>query len=99
MVVSIVAGNPAPAISTPVPPPLQANVNAGAKLDVYDLNFASAALLLALLKLTNTILAKMPMIAMTTSNSMRVKPRRAVIMSYLSMKSVFVIDKRKRPHL
>ena len=41
---------------------------------VSDLNDATCAFVRALLKLTNTIEARIPMIAMTIKSSMRVKP-------------------------
>jgi hypothetical protein len=53
-------------------------IAAGVVLETVDLNEAILALFLALLKLTNTIDAKIPMIAITIKSSIRVKPLRFI---------------------
>ena len=52
----------------------QQMIAAGVVLETVDLNEAILALLLALLKLTRSIEAWMPMMAMTIRSSIRVKP-------------------------
>ena len=52
----------------------QQMIAAGVVLETVDLNEATLALFLALLKLTNTIEAKIPIIAITIKSSIRVKP-------------------------
>jgi hypothetical protein len=49
-------------------------IAAGVVLETVDLNEAILALFLALLKLTNTIEAKIPIMAITIKSSIRVKP-------------------------
>jgi hypothetical protein len=54
----------------------QHKTNPGRILAAVDLNDASRALILAELKLTKTIEARIPMMAITIKSSMRVKPLR-----------------------
>jgi hypothetical protein len=52
----------------------QQRINPGWMLEAVDLKDASFALFLAEFRLTNTILAKIPIIAITIKSSIRVKP-------------------------
>jgi len=71
--------------------PSQAVIKAGRKLETDALNPAAKAFVLALLRLTNTIEAKIPIIAITIKSSIRVKPFSLFVFIFFTILSSFFI--------